>query len=128
MIPLGTTVYFAAQAAVWSRSRNAAPTDCRADWLEEEINGQLLFSSRVFTPSSRSGNALVSCCQSIPQASSLRMCGVRVAWQVGLKLSRCVRPHSLVTLSLEDEDDELFGGGADFTHVLLNWNQAAGGD
>ena len=93
--------------------------------MKEEISGNLLFCSRILAPSTRPGSEFMSLTQSLPQATSLRMCGVRVTWEVGLKLSRCSRPHLVVKLNLEDEDDVLFGGEVDFTDALVGWDRAS---
>lgn len=49
-------------------------------------------------------------------------------WDVAKKLDRCCKSRGiLIQLSLEEEDDELFGGGVDFTNALLDWRRSGEG-
>lgn len=135
-LSLGSTVYFASSSTVINtaapkpqNSRTpSTPNQPDLSWQTNELQGVVLFLGLVFTPSKTTNTFGTFAGSLLPSSSTIRLCGVRVNWDVAKKLDRCCKSRGiLIQLSLEEEDDELFGGGVDFTNALLDWRRSGEG-
>ncbi|GMH86065.1 hypothetical protein TrVE_jg4422 [Triparma verrucosa] len=127
--PLGSVAYFSPSSCVLAHaSSSRSPRTPSAahvqdsSWAKEEVQGVILFLGICFTPSKSSNSFGTWGGTLLPHSSTIRLCGVRVNWDVAKKLERCVKSRgALIRLSLEDEEEELFGASIDFTNALLDW-------